>query len=145
VAPVAVNDKYTMDMNTKLDVVSPGVLSNDSAGLVSSLGGFYAGVAALDPTGTFSYTPPVGFTGTSVVTYTITANGLTSNVATITVEVVEPTLLLSSGGDPRTSSSDKLAYSGVDSTWLALPALSIFLLGTLAIGYSVARRRTGTV
>ena len=146
-APVAVNDKYQTDMDTALVVGAPGVLANDSAGIVWWVGGFYSGTMTLEFNGSFVYTPAAGFTGTEVIEYYILNNGQTSNIATITIEVVEPTLLISNAGDPDgASGTDSLAFTGITSTWIALPAIAIFLLGSLALGFSAARRRrAGTV
>ena len=144
-APVAVNDTYSMDMNTTLNIAASGVLANDSSGITWWDGGFYSGTMALYSDGSFVYTPDVGFTGIAVIEYTIRDHFVTSNVATITIEVVDPQLSTLGLNDPVLPLGT-LAFTGVNSTWLAIPALSIFLLGSLALGYSAARRRrAGTV
>jgi len=162
VAPVASNDTYTTPMNTKLDVVAPGVLVNDSLGQVNSLSGFYPGIAALDPTGAFSYEPPVGFSGTVVVNYTIIHNGLVSNVASITVTVTDPgggAMLPADPTDPKdpgtpvtpqtpggtvpaeTPTVGGLAHAGATTAWLVTPAAATLLLGCLVLGVAAHRRR----
>lgn len=159
-APVAHNDTYTTTMNTKLDVSSPGVLSNDSGGQVHSMSGFYPGIAALDPTGAFSYQPSAGFTGTVVVNYTTMLNGLESNVASITVTVTGPNgevLDPADTRDPETPDGDPgqpggtgstvpagtgtLAHAGATTAWLVTPAAGILLLGCLVLGVAAHRRR----
>lgn len=164
--PIAANDVYTTPMNTKLDVASPGVLSNDSGGQVHSMSGFYPGTAALDPTGAFSYQPPLGFTGTVVVNYTTMQNGLESNVATITVTVTGnggTVLIPTDPRDPGTPTDDPgtpadepggtgstvpagtgsgtLAHAGATTAWLVGPAAGILLLGCLGLGFAAHRRR----
>lgn len=165
VAPVASNDTYTTPMNTKLDVASPGVLSNDSGGQVHSMSGFYPGTAALDPTGAFSYEPALGFTGTVVVNYTVIQNGLVSIVASITVTVTgnggsvlfptdprDPGTPVDEPGTPTdepggtgstvpVTGSGTLAHAGATTAWLVSPAAGILLLGCLVLGVAAHRRR----
>lgn len=151
VIPVAANDTYSMPMNTTLTVDHPGVLSNDSGGMVWWDGGFYSGSLVLYSDGSFTYTPDVGFSGTTVIEYTIRDNYVTSDVATITIEVLDDQLPTLHGADdpavPTTSTAaaGTLAHTGLDSTWLALPAVALFVLGALALGFSVARRRSTTL
>jgi hypothetical protein len=160
--PVASGDEYTTPMNTTLHVAAPGVLVNDSAGTVNSLGGFYPGIAALDPTGAFSYEPPVGFTGTVYVEYTIINNGIVSAPASIEITVTVPVGTVITPTDPRdpgTPSDDPglpggsdstipaeiptgdLAHAGASSAWLIPPALGLLAAGVLAAGFSAHRRR----
>src|SRR2546425_8902178 len=73
-APVAVNDSYSTAEDTTLNVVAPGVLSNDSdvdgdslsAVLVS---GPANGSLTLNSNGSFSYVPAGNFIGPDSFTY----------------------------------------------------------------------------
>ena len=156
--PVAENDFYTMDMGTTLTLGSPGVLTNDSAGIVWWHGGNYSGNAVIYSGGSLKYTPDPTFTGLSVISYTIRDNYVTSNVATITINVVDPDVhgweptYPGDPGDPgdtknsTTSSLEgSLAHAGVTSTWIAAPALSLVLLGSLALGFAARRRRSARI
>ena len=88
-APTAQNDSYTTYKNTTLNVPAPGVLSNDSdpdgdpltAVLVSPPS---QGSLTLNSNGSFTYTPPAGWSGTTSFTYKArdTSNA-ESNVATL--------------------------------------------------------------
>jgi hypothetical protein len=91
-APVANNDSYPPVANTPLIVPAPGVLANDSdpdgdpitAVLVS---GPAHGSLALNPDGSFTYTPAVGYTGTDTFTYKANDGQADSNVTTVTLTV----------------------------------------------------------
>ena len=88
-APVAAGDSYTTDEDTPLNVAA-GVLSNDtdsdgdalSAAVVS---GPSHGNLALDPNGSFSYTPAPDYEGEDSFTYR--ASDGTANSATATVAI----------------------------------------------------------
>lgn len=93
VAPVAVDDAYTALPNQQTVVAAPGVLTNDqdvpadslTASLVS---GPSSGSLTLNANGSFSYTPPAGFTGEVSFTYRATdSDGALSNTATVTLSV----------------------------------------------------------
>ncbi|MGI6258923.1 MAG: putative Ig domain-containing protein [Anaerolineaceae bacterium] len=94
VAPVAVDDAYTMDENTTLVVEAPGVLENDfdpdSTILVVLLqGGVSIGELVLHDDGSFEYTPPANYYGEVTFRYKlIDDSGLSSNIATVTITVV---------------------------------------------------------
>ncbi|MCX7750490.1 MAG: Ig-like domain-containing protein, partial [Candidatus Bipolaricaulota bacterium] len=73
-APVAQNDSYTMYKNQTLTVSAPGVLGNDSdpdgEALVAELvSGPTVGTLTLNSNGSFTYTPPAGYTGQVTFTY----------------------------------------------------------------------------
>jgi hypothetical protein len=106
VAPVANNDSYETIGNTQLEVnashttstsvfVSGSVLANDvdtdgpspmTATLVSSTVG---AAVTVNSNGTFTYTPPVGFTGTDTFTYSVSDGSASSN-ATVSILVKSP-------------------------------------------------------
>jgi hypothetical protein len=92
--PVAVNDAYTVQMNTKFTVTAPGLEANDVAP-----GNSFAGLSATTVTnpvhgtvtiiadGGFVYAPTTGFTGTDSFSYSLAGGGVTSNPATVTLTV----------------------------------------------------------
>jgi hypothetical protein len=92
-APVANADAVTTDENT---AVAISVLANDSDvdGVLNIMslaivGAPSSGTAAIGSGGTITYTPDTAFDGTDTFTYTVDDNkGLVSNVATVTVTVV---------------------------------------------------------
>ena len=94
VAPEAVDDAYTMDENTTLVVGAPGVLENDfdpdSTILVVLLQGEVSiGELVLHDDGSFEYTPPANYYGEVTFRYKlIDDSGLSSNIATVTITVV---------------------------------------------------------
>jgi hypothetical protein len=66
--PVAVNDYYTMDEDTVLNVPAPGVLANDSDAdsdplTITRLGGPSRGTLTLSDDGSFTYIPRPDFSG----------------------------------------------------------------------------------
>jgi hypothetical protein len=91
-APVAQDDTYTTNEDTPLVVAKPGILGNDydvdgdplTAVLVS---GPAHGTLALNPDGSFTYTPNPNFYGTDTFTYRAFDGALYSNVATVTITV----------------------------------------------------------
>jgi len=95
--PVAQNDAYTMIRRGTLNVTAPGLLGNDSdADTGDTLTAVNFG--ALTPTGgklvrngdgSFSYTPPLSFTGTKSFSYQAQdSHGTTSNVASVSITVI---------------------------------------------------------
>ncbi|MEX7471267.1 Ig-like domain-containing protein, partial [Mycobacterium adipatum] len=88
-APVAVGDAVSTDEDTPL---TGNVLTNDldadgdtlTATLVD---GPTNGTLALNPDGTFTYTPDTNFNGTDSFTYTATDGTATSSVATVSITV----------------------------------------------------------
>jgi Bacterial Ig domain/Putative Ig domain len=89
-APTAADDAYATSISTALSVPAPGVLANDldpdldrlTAALVSAPS---QGTLALNPDGSFTYTPPVGFSGDVSFTYRASDGLLSSNLATVTI------------------------------------------------------------
>lgn len=97
--PVAVNDSYSTCMNTPLSVPAPGVLGNDydpdndslTAELVS---GPSHGTLTLNSDGSFIYVPDTDFYGTDEFTYKAYDGADYSNVATVTIEVNAPPVVM---------------------------------------------------
>ncbi len=95
-APVAVGDAYQTGRGQTLTVsAAQGVLANDTdvegstltATLVS---GPSHGMLTLNADGSFTYTPGSGFDGIDSFTYTASDGALTSNTATVTIEIEDP-------------------------------------------------------
>ncbi len=96
--PTAVDDQYVMAFNHSL--VTPavsGVLANDIVGhagdsLIASLVANPAqGSVTLNSDGSFTYWPASGFIGVDTFTYqdADTTNGTTSNIATVSINVID--------------------------------------------------------
>ncbi|WP_425617458.1 Ig-like domain-containing protein [Anatilimnocola sp. NA78] len=91
-APVAANDEYSIDEDQPLTVTGTGVLGNDSdidsASLTASLvAGPTNGTVTLNADGSFVYTPAADFSGADSFTYTAGDGTLSSEVATVTINV----------------------------------------------------------
>lgn len=92
-APIAMDDSFSTNEDTMLNVAAPGVLDNDSdnendtltATIVS--GPSNALSFTLNPDGSFSYTPATNFNGQDSFTYKATDGSSESNVATVTINV----------------------------------------------------------
>ena len=95
-APVATNDAYSTAEDTPLNITAPGVLANDTdadvgdalrAVLVSGPTAAQ-GSLALNPDGSFVFTPAPNFNGTATFTYQAQdPSNAVSNVATVTITV----------------------------------------------------------
>ena len=101
-APVAYDDRLTALQLKSLNVSGNGILSNDldddgdviRAILVT---GPVHGILSLNADGTLSYTPTDLFSGTDSFQYQITDGSVTSNIATVTIDVV-PSVSPGGGG-----------------------------------------------
>lgn len=88
--PTAMNDLYTVNEDTALNIPSPGVLSNDpptnglSAILVTASNNGSVNLAA---DGSFNYVPQANFSGSDTFSYRSSIGGSNSNVATVTITV----------------------------------------------------------
>jgi uncharacterized repeat protein (TIGR01451 family) len=96
-APIAVCDSYETAMDTPLVVPAPGVLENDVDPNGDPLVAMpdsapLSGTLALEPDGSFAYTPTVGFVGPETFTYHAHDGVASSNVATVTISVTSPGL-----------------------------------------------------
>ncbi|KAB8140157.1 hypothetical protein F8S13_25265 [Chloroflexia bacterium SDU3-3] len=96
VAPVAVDDAYTLDQDTTLTVDAPGVLANDTdANTADTKAATLAtdvahGTVSLQSDGSLVYIPAAGFFGSDSFTYTVTdSKGAVSAAATVTLTVNE--------------------------------------------------------
>jgi large repetitive protein len=94
-APVAAGDSYATSEDTPLTVAAPGVLTNDTDvdgdGLAAALAAGPAhGTLALNPDGSFTYTPAADFNGTDSFTYTLSdgRGGTATGTVTVTVAAV---------------------------------------------------------
>ena len=91
-APVAVDDSYSVESGKTLAVPATGVLANDSDPDGDSLtAGWVSGPAngslTLNDDGSFTYTPASGYTGLDSFTYVAGDGALTSKVAVVSVTV----------------------------------------------------------
>jgi len=108
-APVAMPDTYSTFRATTLTVPAPGVLGNDTdvesspltAALVASPS---QGAFTLNSNGSFTYTPPVAFSGPIMFAYRASDGDLDSNIATVTINV--------SSDPPPSSASGRVTGSG---------------------------------
>ncbi len=94
IPPGANNDHYFTFLNQSINIAAPGVLSNDggfpSPTAVPNGGATTAGgTFSLNADGSFSYTPPAGFTGNDGFNYTAT-NTAGSDMAHVTLTVTDP-------------------------------------------------------
>jgi CSLREA domain-containing protein len=121
-APVAVNNEYTIDQDTPLTPAAPGVLGNDTdadadtltAALVSSP--THAATFTFNADGSFSYTPTASFTGVDSFTYKANDGTEDSNVATVTINVLDtepPVITASVGTDTLWSPNHNLVNVGL--------------------------------
>jgi len=93
--PVAVDDSYLATLNMVLNVpVGTGVLVNDFddniPGLIVSAFSAIStqgGIVSVNTNGSFTYTPPNGFTGNDTFTYTITDADMQTNSTTVKIHV----------------------------------------------------------
>jgi VCBS repeat-containing protein len=130
--PIAFDDYYTTPEDTTLNVVPPGVLSNDTDPEGGSLTaqivqGPSVGSLSFSDDGSFTYEPVANFTGTDSFTYTATSTAGLAASATVTIEVTpvndDPVVILGDGavideGDTYSSNGLFIDPDGGDS-WIA--------------------------
>jgi len=92
-APIAASNNYSLAGNTSLSTPAPGVLSGDTDGDGDTLTALVVanpahGTLTLQPNGSFTYTPTIGYAGTDSFTYRASDGQLTSNIATVTLTVI---------------------------------------------------------
>jgi VCBS repeat-containing protein len=91
--PTATNDAYSTPQDAQLSVNrNQGVLANDTSpgggALTAVLGtGVAHGTLALQPDGSFAYTPAAGYVGQDSFTYRASNGTTSSNLATVTITV----------------------------------------------------------
>nr|WP_256471342.1 Ig-like domain-containing protein [Solitalea agri] len=94
-APIAVNDRYSTQKNEALIVsATNGAISNDSdedgdpltATIITQT---KHGSVIFNADGSFIYTPDKDYVGMDTLTYTVSDGALTSNVATVVINVLE--------------------------------------------------------
>ena len=94
-SPVAVDDSYSTPKSSRLTIVAPGVLKNDTdadgdakiAVMVKTVTAAQ-GTLILLPNGSFTFTPARDFSGAATFTYRTTdATGLTSSTAMVKIDV----------------------------------------------------------
>jgi hypothetical protein len=94
-APGAINDNsYSTDENTQLTIPAPGVLANDSdvdGDLLTAVldSGPTNGTLVFSEDGSFIYIPNAQFNGEDGFTYHARDGALDSNVANVTIQVIE--------------------------------------------------------
>jgi len=118
--PTAVDDSYTVALGETLTVAAPGVLANDSnpgnAPLTAVLvEGPLSGTLSMAADGSFTYIAAEEFTGQDIFTYRAD-NGLASNIATVTIAVVDadgPPVAVNDSYATRAGQSLTVAAPGV--------------------------------
>jgi hypothetical protein len=91
--PVANADSYSIDGDFTLNVAAPGLLANDTDAEGSTLSAHLAtlpasGSLALNPDGSFSFTPPANTSGPVSFTYRASDGMTQSTPATVTIAVL---------------------------------------------------------
>nr|WP_264010167.1 cadherin-like domain-containing protein [Mycolicibacterium flavescens] len=88
-APIAGDDTFTIDEDHRIDADVPVSDVDDDPLTVELVDGPANGTLTLNPDGTFTYTPNANFNGTDSFTYTVNDGTVTSEIATITIEINE--------------------------------------------------------
>ncbi len=116
--PVAVNDSYSANHDTTLNIAAPGVLSNDTDAdedplTVIKLSDPSHGSVTLNSNGSFVYDPDTDYYGTDSFTYRANDGTQNSNTATVTITI-------DGGNNPPVAAND--SYSTGDNVNLDIPA-----------------------
>lgn len=93
--PIANGAEFVTDQDTVLNEDAPGIFVNDEDDVAFSLDSYDAvsangGDVLVNPDGSFTYTPPVGFSGVDTFGYTIIDEELLTASGTITITVRNP-------------------------------------------------------
>ncbi|MCE7736248.1 MAG: tandem-95 repeat protein [Candidatus Heimdallarchaeota archaeon] len=93
--PVAYDDNYNTPVDTLLKVLAPGVLANDTDAEGDKLQAILDtttsyGALALNPDGSFSYTPNKAYVGIDKFVYVVSDGVNKGNVATVVINVNPP-------------------------------------------------------
>jgi VCBS repeat-containing protein len=145
-APVAVNDTYTTNEDTALNVAAAGVLSNDTDADGNTLTAAKVtdpshGTLTLNSNGSFTYTPTANYNGTDTFTYRANDGQANSNTATVTITIT-------AANDVPVAAND--AYTTNEDTTLTIAAAGVLSNDTDADGNTltavkVANPSHGTV
>ena len=111
--PVAVNDSYTISKDSTLNVPTPGVLDNDTDAENDPLSTIQVtnvsnGFLTLNANGSLTYAPNAGYTGPDSFTYKANDGLADSNVATVSITVIDTT---------TPSIGETKIIPNVDDTW----------------------------
>jgi len=92
-APNAVDDNYTVNQDSTLNITAPGVMSNDNDADGDQLTSFLVtapshGSLIFGTNGSLTYIPIAGYSGTDTFTYRVWDGKAFSNNATVTITVV---------------------------------------------------------
>jgi hypothetical protein len=149
VAPVAVNDAYSTPTGAALSVsAANGVLKNDSDANGDTLTASVVtlpthGTLSLSSTGSFTYTPTAGYTGSDSFTYKAKDAALFSNVATATITVsavvnTPPTVATAAKATPSpvTAKTTLLSVLGADNAGEANLVYTWAATGPAAVSFS---------
>ncbi|MGZ8833248.1 MAG: Ig-like domain-containing protein, partial [Thermoanaerobaculia bacterium] len=146
--PIAIDDSYTTAQDTTLVIAAPGVATNDSDPDGDSLTVTPAttpahGSVAVNPDGSFTYTPTAGYSGTDSFTYSITdgQGGLATAIVQLTITPagsVQPVLVatktaalaVDADGNGVISPGDAIQYMIVVRNTGTGPATSVVLTDT---------------
>jgi hypothetical protein len=93
--PIAMDDSYSVETGTPLNVAAPGVLGNDNANGGGAMSAVLVtstahGSLALNASGGFSYVPAAFFIGSDTFTYRASTTAGTGTLATVTITVTAP-------------------------------------------------------
>ena len=109
--PVAVDDEATTTENTTVEIA--GVLDNDTVFEYARITDFEGdtqkgGTVTAGSNNTFTYTPPLNFTGEDTFTYTICDNSTTPNCSTATVTITVTAISPTAEDDNYETREDKI-------------------------------------
>jgi VCBS repeat-containing protein len=131
--PVAVNDSYSVNEDTPLAVVSPGLLTNDTdvetiplTVAIKVTDPLHGTIIAWGGNGSFTYMPNLNWFGVDSFTYKANDGALDSNVATVSITV-------NAVNDPPVAVNDN--YSTNKNTPIAVPTPTG--VGVIANDYDV--------
>jgi VCBS repeat-containing protein len=105
IAPTAGDDSYSVLENETLIIAAPGLLLNDTNPSGDALsvivvnGPLNVGAFNYQNDGSFTYVPANNFSGTDAFTYYLDSGGLVSNLATVTITVVQAPVAPTAGDD----------------------------------------------
>jgi PKD repeat protein len=121
--PVALDDAYTLDEDTTLDVNAPGVLGNDTDPEGDPLTAAVAtdpahGVLTLGADGALTYTPAADYNGEDSFTYTSCDPFTACDTATVTVSItpVNDPPTADAGSDQTATVGDQVGLDGTGSS-----------------------------